>query len=247
MAKVIAVTSGKGGVGKSTLSTGIGYALALRGEKVLLIDGDAGLRCLDHMLGITDHLLFDISDIIAGNCQPHQAIYSSSWHPDLHLLSASHTYERDLTPGVLRQLTEFFSKYYDYILIDAPAGLGTGVRAAVSAADLTLVVATPDPISLRDATAVRQAFSETGKGEQRLLINRFFSRTFRKSKYFRTLDEVIDNCGIQLLGLLPEDRSLGTTVAKGLPLPPSSMLLRAFRRIAARLEGEHIPIPSKKM
>ena len=246
MAQVIAVTSGKGGVGKSTLTLGLGYALARRNQKVLLIDGDVGLRCLDHMLGISDQLLFDISDIVSGNCEPRQALYTSQWHPQLHLLSSSHAYERDLTPGVVQQLVDFLGKYYDYILIDAPAGLGTGVRAAVSAAHLTFVVATPAPISLRDAQAVRQAFAGSDR-ELRLLINRFSYRTFRRSKNYRTLDEVIDSCGIQLLGVLPEDKSLPTTIAKGQPFLASSQLQRSFERIAARLEGESIAIPLKKM
>lgn len=178
MGKATVITSGKGGVGKSTVTAGLGAALSRRGRRVLLIDGDAGLRSLDYMLGITEELVFDLSDVVDGSCEPMKAIYPCPGSNGLFVLPAPQSAEDTVSPRILKQLVHALSPYYDHMLIDCPAGLGRGFQAAVESAERALVVSTPDPLCLRDADKVRRVLMEKGIADQRLVINRFFSAEF---------------------------------------------------------------------
>lgn len=242
MGVVTVLTSGKGGVGKSTTCVGLGYALARRGKRVLLMDGDAGLRSLDHMLGIDEQLVFDISDIISGNCEPIRAIYPCSAVPGLFLLPAPSHQENTVSPALMRQLVPILAQYYDHVLIDCPAGIGSGFASAVAAADRALVVTTPDPICLRDSDKVRLLLTKHGVTQQRLVINRFNHAAFWKMNCYRDLDSVIDSAGIRLIAVIPEDIQFVSAVLNSAPLPQKSAAALAYNRLAARLEGEHIPL-----
>lgn len=247
MAQVIVITSGKGGVGKSTITTGLGAALSRRGRKVLLIDCDSGLRCLDHLLGISQQLVFDIADVVLGNCSPVKATYACDYYPGLYLLPAPRHHESAVTPAFMKQIVSFLGRYFDMILLDSPAGLGRGFEAAVSAAQHAFVVATPDPLCLRDSDLVRQALSALNMQKRRLILNKFNYTVFRKSNYYQNLDQAIDAAGIQLLGLVPDDMAIMVSAANGKPLSPDTPAAASFQRIAARIEGERVPVPLRML
>ena len=249
MGAVTVVTSGKGGAGKSTVTAGLGIALARRGKRVLLIDGDAGLRSLDCMLSVEENLLFDIADVVAGNCEPIRAIYPCPHVQEgLFLLPAPAGEEDIVAPAVMRQLVPVLSPYYDHILIDSPAGIGRGFLSAVAAAQRALVVATPDLVCLRDCDRVRTLLLEKGIAAQRLVINRFSYRDFTEYAGNRDMDSVIDQAGIRLIAVIPEDAKLRGSFGNGLPYKRSWPAGQAFDRLAARLEGENIPLaPLEKL
>ncbi|XOQ43232.1 MAG: Cell division inhibitor MinD [Clostridium sp.] len=244
MDSVTVITSGKGGVGKSTVTASLGEALAARGKRVLLIDCDAGLGSLDHMLGVLDHRVFDIADVVSGAVEPQKAVYQSAYEPNLFLLSAPSTEEDVVSPEVMRQLVTVLSRYYDHVLIDSPAGIGQGFLSAAAAARRALVVATPDPVCLRAAARTRQSLQEAGVKQQRLVINRFSSARFRAQKCYRDLDSVINAAGIRLIAVIPEDPILATSTLQAQSAPPTSPGALAMGRLAARLEGERVPLPA---
>lgn len=243
MGAVTVITSGKGGVGKSTISVGLGAALARRGRRVLLVDGDAGLRSLDHMLNVDSKLVFDISDIILGNCEPIRAIYSCEI-PGLFLLPAPNSIEKTVKPAYMKQLILVLAPYYDHILIDSPAGIGSGFRSSIIGADRALIVSTPDPICLRDSDKVRRLLQKSEITVQRLIINRFDVTRFREANCYEDLDKVIDAAGIRLIAVIPEDARMAASIVNALPCPVGTPAFCAFERLAARLEGEQVPLAS---
>jgi septum site-determining protein MinD len=243
MNTVTVITSGKGGVGKSTVTAGVGAALAARGKRVLLIDGDAGLGSLDHMLGISERRVFDIADVVSGAAEPDKAVYVSAFSPNLFLLPAPETEEDVVSPDIMRELVGVFSRYYDHVLIDSPAGVGQGFLSAAASARRALVVVTPDPVCVRDAAKTRLRLQEAGIAQQRLVINRFSSANFRVQNCYRDLDAVIDAAGVRLIAVIPDDPLLAAAGAGAQPAPPKSPGGRALARLAARLEGEQIPLP----
>lgn len=236
------ITSGKGGVGKSTVSVGLGRALAQRGRRVLLIDCDAGLRSLDRMTGTEEKLVFDISDVVHGRCAPAEAIYPCAEEESLFLLPAPSSGENMIRPAVMRKLVPFLKKYYDHILLDSPAGVGDGFRAAACAADRALIVCTPDPVCVRGASSVKSLLKNLDVNDSRLIINRFNGRFFSETGVFGDLDGVIDAAGSRLFGVVPEDFSLAAAFLKGKRAKESSSGMMALSRMAGRLEGEDIPL-----
>lgn len=241
MGAVTVITSGKGGVGKSTVCAGLGRVLAERRRRVLLIDGDAGLRSLDRMLALDDQVMFDISDVVSGSCEPIRAIYECGV-PGLYLMPAPYREEKVVSPHLMRQLVPILSRYYDHVLIDCPAGLGAGFEAAAAAAQRALVVATPDPLCLRGSDKVRLLLTQAGISSQRLVVNRFHYKNFVKSGLFHDLDNVIDAAGIRLIGIVPEDPETAAAFTGGKPVSPYFSAMQAFHRLAARLEGESVPL-----
>jgi Septum formation inhibitor-activating ATPase len=242
MGLVTVITSGKGGVGKSTVSAGLGTALAARGRRVLLIDCDAGLGCLDHILGVTEQQVFDLADIVSGRAEPSDAVYACPSVPNLFLLPAPGSQEDVVSPEIMKQLMNAFSKYYDHVLIDSPAGVGSGFISAVSAAQRALVVSTPDPVCLRNTAKTRQILEQYGMKQQRLVLNRFSSRNFRLQGFYPDLDTVIDAAGIRLIAVIPEDPLLAAAAAKSESAPQNCAGSLAFGRLAARQEGEQVPL-----
>ncbi|WP_369297204.1 AAA family ATPase [uncultured Neglectibacter sp.] len=238
------ITSGKGGVGKSTVSVGLGRALAQRGRRVLLIDCDAGLRSLDRMTGTEENLVFDISDVVYGRCAPAEAIYPCADADGLFLLPAPSSGENMIRPGVMRKLVPLLKRYYDHVLLDSPAGVGGGFRSAACAADRALIVCSPDPVCVRGANAVGGLLKKLSVEDQRLIINRFNGEFFDETGVYGDLDGVIDAAGIRLFGVVPEDFSLAASFLKGKRAKESSKGMMALCRIAGRLEGEMIPIPA---
>ena len=173
MGKVTVITSGKGGTGKSTVTAGLGAALVRRGNRVLTIDCDAGMRGIDLMLGVSGELVFDIADIVNGNCSPSSAIYPSKTVPELFVLPAPQNVRDIVSPYIMQKLIAVLKKYYDHILIDCPAGIGTGFESAVAAADQAVLVVNAEPLSVRSCDQVRAKLSGCGVEVKRLIINRF--------------------------------------------------------------------------
>lgn len=238
------ITSGKGGVGKSTVSVGLGRALTQRGRRVLLVDCDAGLRSLDRMTGAEEDLVFDIADVVFGRCAPAEAIYPCADGEGLYLLPAPSSSENMIRPGVMRKLVPLLKRYYDYVLLDSPAGVGSGFRSAACAADRALIVCSPDPVCVRSAQAVYGLLSKLSVPDKRLVINRFNGEFFNETGVYGDLDGVIDASGVRLFGVVPEDFSLAAAFLKGKQAREDSAGMMALYRIAGRLEGEPIPIPS---
>jgi len=240
MGCVSVITSGKGGAGKSTVTAGLGCALAKLGRKVLLVDADAGLRSLDLMMGIGGSAVYDMADIFAGNCEPIRAIYPSPVCPGVSVLPAPVSLERLCTPEDMRRLCRGFARYYDDVLIDSAAGVGAGFETAVASAQRALVVTTPDMVCARDAQIVSRLL-EDRQIPARLLINRLRARPVMAGR-MPDVDEIIDTAGLQLMGILPEDEAVAVANANGRPLPSDCYAAACFGNIARRFLGEQVPL-----
>lgn len=240
MGAVSVVTSGKGGAGKSTVTAGLGSALARLGHKVLLLDGDAGLRSLDLMLGIGGNAVYDMSDIFAGNCEPIRAIYPSPVCPNVFVIPAPVHLDKMCSPEDLKRLCAGFIRYYEHVLIDCPAGIGRGFDCAVAAASRALIVTTPDMVCARDAQIVARLLDER-KLETRLIINRLRPAAVMRGR-MPDVDEIIDTAGVRLLGILPEDEAVAVANANGRPLPYTCNASVCFENIARRYLGAEVPL-----
>lgn len=244
MGNVTMIASGKGGVGKSTLTACLGFDIASFGKRTLLIDMDSGLASLEHMLGISQKLVYDISDIVNGNCTIMKAIYKCEFQDNLFLLPAPRKFEDDLSPEIFSKLVSILAKYYDSILIDCPAGVGNGFLSAMECADNALLVATPNPISVANVKKASCILSENGVGELRLVINRFDKKLFKKSHIYNDLDQVIDKSGVRLIAIIPEDSYSALSLSGGDMPSESSSMMKAIHRLSERLEGRKVPLPS---
>jgi septum site-determining protein MinD len=240
------VTSGKGGVGKSTVSVGLACALASRGQRVLVIDTDAGLRSLDLMLSIGDRAVCDLSDVFARRCEPSAAIYESPLCQNVFVIPAPPTLEGLASPAEMQYLCRGLAEHYDTVLIDCPAGIGRGFRLATSAADRAILVTTPDRVAARDVY-VASTLLDRLDISYKMIINRLRAKPVLRGK-MPDIDELIDTAGLQLIGVIPEDEAVAVANAYGKPLPMESPAARCFANIAARYLGEDIPLaPLKKL
>ena len=241
MGSVIVITSGKGGTGKTTLAGGVGAALARQGRQVLCLDADVGLRNLDLVLGMADAALMDFSDVMAGQCSLARAVTPHLTVPGLYLLTAPLTLPEDFAgESGFRALLDQAREQYDFVLVDSPAGIGSGFRLAVSGADRAVVVATGDQASLRDAQRV--AAELRGQCPVHLVVNRVRRRILRRLG--ATIDDAMDTAGLPLLGLVPEDVQVMLAAGGGLPACQVTRwgAVRACENIARRLAGEQVPL-----
>lgn len=242
MGQIICITSGKGGTGKSSFAANCGAALARNGRRVLLIDADAGLRSLDLMLGASESLVFDLGDVLAGRCEPVKAIVPTS-EPGLTLLSSPQDSSEDnLDEEAFVRLAKGLSHYYDFVMIDSPAGLGECAQAAAKAASRAVVIATPDPVSARNAEKASRMLEKCGVTDARLVLNRV-TPGFIRAGLLMNLDDAIDCASLQLIGVVPEDPDIPAAAFRGQPLRPGKKgAALAYRNIAGRIEGEDIPL-----
>ncbi len=244
MGQCIAVVSGKGGTGKTSFTAGVGEALALSGRKVLCLDCDVGLRNLDLALGLSDRALMDFSDVAQGRCSLESAVVEHPRLPGLFLLTAPvRTRGRPVTETQMADLLAEVRKRYDFCLLDAPAGLGTGFLLATAAADRAVVVTTTDPSSLRDAQHTVMELDRFGSGKLHLVVNRVRKKLLRSMH--ATIDDAIDKAGLPLIGVVPEDDALLLSLNRGTPLllaNSQSPAAWAYRNIAARLQGGRVPL-----
>lgn len=241
MGSVTVITSGKGGVGKSTVSVGLARALADRGRKVLLIDCDSGLRSLDRLTGTDKELVYDLSDVLSGRCAPIKAIYKCEVSENLYMMPAADDSEFVLSENGFAKLVALVRKYFDAVLLDSPAGIGPGFRSACMAADKALVVCNADPVCLRSTAKVNSMLKEMGVSKQRLIINRFNNAAFNALHGFDDLDRVIDEARIRLIGVIPEDYDFVNSMINNIRKDRTDGF-RACSRIAGRLEGIDVPL-----
>ncbi len=240
MGLIFATTSGKGGVGKSTFATGLSFAFSSFGKKVLLVDMDEGLRCLDLLLGLDDSAVLDLSDALESE-DIEQCTYPLR-NGALNLIPAPSKLGC-ITPEKLTQFSKKAAELYDVVIFDFPAGLNFTLYEALPKKTLFLTVASPDPVCVRDASAVSNELARLNLNS-RLIINRFNLKESLKRKY-KGIDGIIDYSGLRLLGIVPEDRQLNRLSVKH-KIKPKSKAMRAFVRIAHRLEDKELPLPKLK-
>ncbi|MDD6220062.1 MAG: P-loop NTPase [Clostridia bacterium] len=238
MAQKIIIASGKGGVGKSSLTAGLGRALSAMDKKVLMLDMDIGLRSLDLIFGVEAATVFDWGNIIDEECEPNQATMSAGGPK---LITAPMGLSDSFTPEAMKKLAEKLDSGYDYILLDAPAGLSSGFELACAAADRAIVVSTADEVCVRSVNITAAGIRRSGITDVRLVINRFDEKAVVKGKLLN-IDDVIDATCAQLLGIVPEDAYVSHCAVRGEKLPPLSSASRAFSRIARRVCGENVPL-----
>lgn len=242
MGRIFAVTSGKGGVGKSTLSAGLALCFCRLGRRVLLVDMDEGLRCLDLMLGVDGNIVFDLADVLMGTAELGDAVSTVPDFPGLSLIPAPAKCGQidlfSLTGFAGRAQNEF-----DITIFDFPAGIDFSLYSALPPDALFLTVSNPDPVSVRDCAAVSAQLESMGL-KSRMVINNF-NREFIRSGKQHGIDDIIDLSGLQLIGIVPESNEL-RFFAVNHRLKPRGRAMKALERIAKRLEGEQIPLPRPK-
>jgi len=244
LGEVIVITSGKGGVGKTTTTASLGAALALRGQRTLVVDADIGLRNLDVILGLENRIVFNLVDVAKKICKPSQAIIKSKKSNNLFLLPASQTDDKDvIDEAEVRYVLDQFRREFHYILVDSPAGIEQGFRNACAGADSAIVVTTPEVSAIRDADRVVGLLSSKGI-EARLIINRIDFDMVRRGDMLSVRD-VQDILGVEILGVIERDEQIIVAANCGEPVTynPKSKAGQAFTRIAGRVCGESIPIP----
>lgn len=239
MAARIVIASGKGGVGKSSVTAGLACALQKAGHNVLAVDCDIGLRSLDIILGAGEDMLFTWGDIIAGRCSCDDALTRTAYGPSL--LCAPSDFEDCFTPEAMQSMAEEYEERFDYILFDSPAGVGNGLKLAAAAADSAIVVATPDSVCVRSGAVAADRLALLGIKKSRLVINRFDKRATIKGKLLN-IDDVIDSTRLRLIGVVPQDNAISFNMTCGKALPNRNSASAAFVRIAARLDGRRVPL-----
>jgi septum site-determining protein MinD len=242
-AQVITVTSGKGGVGKTTAVANLATALAADGRKVVCIDGDIGLRNLDVILGLENRIVYDIVDVIEGRCKLKQAMIRDKHYSDLYLIPAAQTRDKNaVSPSDMIRICNDLRPDTDFVIIDSPAGIERGFRNSIAAADRVLVVTNPEVSAVRDADRVVGILEAEEKGSPALILNRLNPALVRNNDML-SADDVLDLLGIKLIGVVPEDESVIIGSNRGAPVvtDPRSRAGQAFRNIAKRLQGQDVP------
>lgn len=245
MATVLTVTSGKGGVGKTTTTANLAVALALGGQKVVCIDGDIGLRNLDVVLGLENRIVYDLVDVVEGRCRLRQAMIRDKRLPELFLIPAAQTRDKSaVSPSDMVRLCDELRPDFDWILVDSPAGIERGFRNAIAPADTCLVVTNPEVSSVRDADRIVGLIEAEEKGPARLIINRLNPSLVKRGDML-TADDILELLAIELLGIVPEDENVVISTNRGQPVAldgAKSRAGQAFQNIARRLRGEKVPL-----
>ncbi len=248
MSRIIVVTSGKGGVGKSTISCNISYQLANQGFKVCLIDADFGLKNLDVMLGLENRVVFDLKDVIMNRCSLQQVLIKDKRKNDLYLLPACKSMSFDeLNIDYMIEMMDYLKDEFDYIIIDSPAGVEKGFIYATGLAKEAILVVTLDIISLRDADRVIGILLKNGITDIKMIINKYNEEDIRKGRSV-SLKEAYDILSIPLLGLVFDDHAVLESNNRGIPLSHenNNEIALCFKRIVQRLEGEPVPFVKNK-
>lgn len=238
--EIITVASAKGGVGKSTFCCSVGKMLALHNQRVLLVDMDIGVRSLDILLGVAEKTVYNWGDVIKGNCEYRKAVTEIS--NGLFLMAAPIDFSEEYTVEGFKAMLASFEKDFDFVILDAPAGLESGFKLCGGVADCCVVMSTPDPISIRAATYAAQGMRGMGIKNIRLAINKFNKKLHKKIN----VDEFIDTVGARFLGVIPESEEVYRFV-NGEKIPYNSKGNQAFLRISQRLEGKNVPFRVKNL
>ncbi len=242
--RVIVITSGKGGVGKTTTNANIGTALAQTGKKVVMIDTDLGLRNLDLLLGLENRIVYTIVDVVEERCKLKQALVKDKKNPNLCLLAAAQTRDKTaVTEEQLRDICEELKKDFDFILVDCPAGIEQGFQNAVAGASEAIVVTTPEMSAVRDADRIIGLLEAREEIKSyKLLINRV-RPSMIKSNDMMSVDDVVEILSASLIGIIPEDTGIITSTNKGEPIvnDEKSLAGQAYKNVARRIIGEDVP------
>ena len=243
MSEVIVITSGKGGVGKTTTTANIGTGLAQLNKKVVMIDTDIGLRNLDVVMGLENRIVYNLVDVIEGNCRIKQALIKDKRYPTLYLLPSAQTRDKTaVTPEQMEKLTNELKEEFDYILLDCPAGIEQGFKNAIAAADRAIVVTTPEVSAIRDADRVIGLLEANEITSIDLIINRVRYDMVKKGDMM-SVDDVVDILAVNLLGVIPDDEQIVISTNKGEPLAGSNTTSgNAYIDICKRILGDSIPL-----
>ncbi|MBQ4159995.1 MAG: septum site-determining protein MinD [Clostridia bacterium] len=246
MGKVIVVTSGKGGVGKTTTTANLGAGLAQLGRSVALVDADIGLRNLDVVMGLENRIVYDLVDLVEGRCDLKQALIRDKRFRDLYLIAASQVRDKNaVSPKQMQALTAQLASMFDYVLVDCPAGIEQGFKNAVAGADEAIVVVTPELSSVRDADRIIGLLTAGGMAEERirLIINRIRPKMVSRGNMLSP-QEVADILSLQILGTVVDDESIIVSTNRGdaAVLRKRSLAGRAYKNICDRIEGLAVPL-----
>jgi len=242
-ATVVTVTSGKGGVGKTTTTANLAVALALGGKKVVCIDGDIGLRNLDVVLGLENRIVYDLVDIVEGRCRLRQAMIRDKRLPELYLIPAAQTRDKSaVSPSDMVRLCDDLRTEFDWVLIDCPAGIERGFRNAIAPADVVVVVTNPEVSAVRDADRIIGLIEAEEKGPAKLILNRLNPALVKRGDML-SADDILDLLAIELIGIVPEDENVVISTNRGTPvaLDGKTRAGEAYQNIARRLSGETVP------
>ncbi len=243
MGEVIVITSGKGGVGKTTTTANIGTALAMMGKRTLLIDTDIGLRNLDVVMGLENRIVYHLVDVTEGRCRPRQAMIKDKKLERLSLIPAAQTRDKTaVSESRMKELTDELKEDFDYVLIDCPAGIEQGFKNAVAGADRALVVTTPEISAVRDADRVIGLLEAAGLPAPEVIVNRVRFDMVRKGDMM-TIEDILDILAVALSGSVADDEDSVISTNRGEPIVKNQLSAagRSFRDIAARITGEDIP------
>ena len=243
-ATVITITSGKGGVGKTTATANLSAALAMQGKRVVAIDADIGLRNLDVVMGLENRIVYDLVHVVEGACRLRQAMIKDKRLESLYLIPAAQSRDKNaVKPQDMIDVCEQLKPDFDFILVDSPAGIEQGFRNAIAPADLVLIITTPEVSAVRDADRIIGLVEAEEKGPARLIVNRLRPGMVQRGDMLDTAD-VLDVLSIDLLGIVPDDESIIVSTNRGVPIvmENNSRAGQAFRNIAARLMGEEVPL-----
>lgn len=244
MGEVIVITSGKGGVGKTTTTANLGAGLASLGSRVCLIDADIGLRNLDVVMGLENRIVFDLVDVTSGNCSYRKALIKDKRFDNLYLLPAAQTKDKTaVNPDQMKALCEDIKEEFDYVLVDCPAGIEQGFRNAIAGASKAVVVTTPEVSAVRDADRIIGLLEKEDLRDPKLIINRM---RFKMVKHgdMMSIDDIIEILAVDLLGVVPEDELVVVSTNRGevVVLNNTSRSGQAYRNIVRRIKGEEVPM-----
>lgn len=243
MSEVIVVTSGKGGVGKTTTSANVGTGLAKLNKKVVLIDTDIGLRNLDVVMGLENRIVYNLVDVVEGNCRYKQALIKDKRYPNLYLLPSAQTRDKtSVSPEQMKALTDELREEFDYIILDCPAGIEQGFKNAIAGADRALVVTTPEVSAIRDADRIIGLLEANDLKRSDLIVNRIRMDMVKKGDMM-SIDDVVDILSINLIGAVPDDENIVISTNNGEPLAGNDTLAeQAYMNICKRVMGEEVPL-----
>ncbi|MFV0342016.1 MAG: septum site-determining protein MinD [Anaerocolumna sp.] len=242
MGEVIVVTSGKGGVGKTTTTANVGTGLAKLDKKVVLIDTDIGLRNLDVVMGLENRIVYNLVDVVEGTCRVKQALIKDKRYPNLYLLPSAQTRDKSaVSPEQMRKLAEDLKEEYDYIIMDCPAGIEQGFKNAIAGADRALVVTTPEVSAVRDADRIIGLLEANEIKKTHLIVNRLRTDMVKRGDMMSS-EDVVEILAIDLIGIVPDDENIVISTNQGEPLVGTNTQAgQAYLNICRRIMGEEVP------